>query len=43
VGTVTDFRPVHGVLVPFRVVGAWMIDGHLFEYANFEVQQIEFE
>jgi hypothetical protein len=43
VGTLSDFRSVHGVLVPFRVVGAWTIDGTVFEYANFEVRQIEFD
>jgi hypothetical protein len=34
---------VDGVLVPYRVVGAWIVDGQEVEYVNFEVQQLEYD
>jgi len=43
VGRVSDFRTVDGVQVPFRVIGAWVIDGTPIDYANFEVDQIAFD
>lgn len=43
VGRVSDFRRVDGVLVPYRVVGAWIVDGQESEYVNFEVQQLEYD
>lgn len=43
VGRVSDFRPVESVLVPHRVIGAWIVDGNTIEYANFEVEQLEFD
>jgi len=43
VGTVSDFRSVDGLLVPHRVVGAWVIEGHAVEYVDFRVQQLEFD
>src|SRR6185437_15125960 len=43
VGRLSDFRSVDGVLVPHRVVGAWMVDGKTLEYADFEVRQLEFD
>ena len=42
VGTVSDFRPVDGLLVPHRVVGAWVVEGRPAEYVDFWVQQVEF-
>jgi hypothetical protein len=43
VGRMSDFRPVDGVLVPHRMVAAWIVDGQTIEYANFEVEQVAFE
>ncbi len=43
VGRYSDYRPVDGVLVPHRVVAAWIIDGRALEYARFDVQQLEFD
>ena len=43
VGRVGDFRVVEGVLVPYRVIGAWTVEDTTLEYANFEVEQIEFD
>lgn len=43
VGRIGDFRPIDGVLVPFRVVGAWVVDGEAKEYARFEVEEIQFD
>jgi hypothetical protein len=43
VGGVADFRQVDGVLVPFHVVGAWVIDGETIEYVDFDVRQLEFD
>lgn len=43
VGRVSDFRHADGLLVPYRVIGAWIVDGRPVEYANFEVQQLEYE
>ena len=37
VGRMTDYRPVDGVLVPHRVVGAWIIEGQPIEYARFDL------
>ena len=42
-GRTSDFRPVDGVLVPHRVVAAWIVEGRPVEYANFEVRQLEFD
>lgn len=42
VGTVSDFRPVDGLLVPHRVVGAWVVEGNAIEYVDFRVQELEF-
>lgn len=42
VGRLSGYRPIDGLLVPHRVVGAWVIDGRAVEYANFEVQQIDY-
>ena len=43
VGRLSDFRRVDGVLVPYRVIAAWVLDGKPIDYANFEVQQLEFD
>jgi hypothetical protein len=43
VGRLSDYRRVGEVLVPHRVVGAWMIDGTAAEYADFDVKTIEFD
>jgi hypothetical protein len=42
VGRLTDFRSVDGVLVPYRVIGAWTVEGQTKEYANFEIERVEF-
>jgi uncharacterized protein DUF6544 len=43
IGRVSDFIRVEGVLVPSRVVGAWVVDGRTIEYVNFEVERLEFD
>jgi hypothetical protein len=43
VGRSSDYRRVEGVLVPHRVVGAWIVDGQATEYVNFDVQQFAFD
>lgn len=43
IGRMSDFRSVDGVLVPQRVVAAWIIDGKAIEYAKFDVQELEFD
>ncbi|MFB3852310.1 MAG: DUF6544 family protein [Vicinamibacterales bacterium] len=43
VGRVGNFRLVDGVLVPFRVIGAWVLDGQTKEYAKFDVEEIQFD
>lgn len=43
VGRLSDFRAVDGVLVPFRVVGSWIVEGRTIDYVNFEVRQLEYE
>jgi hypothetical protein len=42
VGRTSDFRQVEGVLVPYRVAGAWIVDGETMNYADFEVKSLEF-
>jgi hypothetical protein len=42
-GRMSDFRHVDQVLVPHRVVGAWIVDGRTFEYADFSVERVEFD
>lgn len=43
VGRCTDYRAVDGVLVPHRVVAAWVVDGSPIEYVRFHVQHVEFD
>jgi hypothetical protein len=43
VGRFSDYRFVDGVLVPHRVVAAWVLDGIPIEYARFDVQHVEFD
>jgi len=43
VGRMRDYRSVNGLLVPHRLVAAWVVDGQPIEYADFEVEAIEFE
>lgn len=42
-GRLADFRRVDGVLVPYRASAAWVIDGEPIEYADFKVQDLEFD
>ena len=42
-GVSSDFRPVDGLLVPFRMEAIWIVDGKPFPYARFEVEQLDFE
>jgi hypothetical protein len=42
VGRTADFRKVDGVLVPYRVVAAWTVEGETIEYATFDVEEIAF-
>lgn len=43
IGRSSDYRPVSGVLVPFHVVGAWVIDNQPIEYADFVVEELAFD
>jgi hypothetical protein len=43
VGRMSDFRAVDGVLVPSRIVAAWIVEGRTIEYADFAVREIEFD
>lgn len=43
VGRFSDYRAVDGVLVPHRVVAAWVVDGIPIEYVRFNVQHVEFD
>jgi hypothetical protein len=43
VGRFGNYRAVDGVLVPHRVVAAWVVDGIPIEYVRFDVQHIEFD
>jgi hypothetical protein len=43
VGRISNFRSVDGVLVPHRVVAAWIIGGQTIEYVNFEIQRLKFD
>ena len=43
VGRFSDYRAVDGVLVPHRVVAAWVADGDPIEYVRFDVQHVEFD
>lgn len=43
IGRSSDYRPVSGVLVPFRVVGAWIIENQPVEYADFIVEELAFD
>jgi hypothetical protein len=43
VGRSSDYRVVKGVLIPHRVVGAWVVDGESIEYVDFEVTELEIE
>lgn len=43
IGRSSDFRRVSGVLVPFRVVGAWVIENRPVEYAEFVVEELVFD
>jgi hypothetical protein len=43
VGRYSDYRAVEGVLVPHRVVAAWIVDGSSVQNARFDVQHVEFD
>ena len=43
IGRSSDYRLVSGVLVPFRVVGAWIIENEAIEYADFVVEELAFD
>ena len=43
IGRSSDYRRVSGVLVPFRVVGAWVIENQPIEYADFVVEELAFD
>jgi hypothetical protein len=43
IGRSSDYRLVSGVLVPFHVVGAWVVDNQPIEYADFVVEELEFD
>lgn len=42
-GRALDYRAVDSVLVPHRVVGAWVVDGTPAEYVDFRVETVEFD
>jgi hypothetical protein len=41
VGSLSDWRSLDGLRVPFQVEGAWIIDGQPFRFAHFVVDQFE--
>jgi hypothetical protein len=43
IGRSSDYRLVSGVLVPFRVVAAWVIEDQPIEYADFVVEELAFD
>jgi hypothetical protein len=43
VGRTEDFRRVDGVLVPFRLAAAWVLEGGPLEYARWEVERVELD
>jgi hypothetical protein len=43
VGRSNDCCAVSGVLVPFRVVGAWVVENHPTEYADFALEELAFD
>jgi uncharacterized protein DUF6544 len=43
IGRSSDYRLVSGVLVPFRVVGAWVVENKPIEYADFVVEELAFD
>lgn len=43
VGRTSAFRRVDGILVPHRVVGAWIVDGREVEYADFRVERLAYD
>ena len=43
VGRSSDYRRISGVLVPYRVVGAWVINDQPIEYADFIVEELAFD
>ena len=43
IGRSSDYRSVSGVLVPFRVIGAWVVDSNPIEYADFVVEELAFD
>jgi hypothetical protein len=43
IGRSSDYRRVSGALVPFRVVGAWVIENQPIEYADFAVKELAFD
>jgi hypothetical protein len=42
-GRMSDFRRVDGVLVPFRMVALWVVDGRPCEYVRFDVERLELD
>ena len=43
IGRSSDYRSMSGVLVPFRVVGSWVVDNRPTEYADFVVEELAFD
>jgi len=43
VGTSSDFRLTGGMMVPYRMVASWQVDGAVIDYARFEVDAIDFD
>jgi hypothetical protein len=43
IGRSSNYRSVSGVLVPFRVVGAWVVENKTIEYADFLVEELTFD
>jgi hypothetical protein len=42
-GRVSDYRLVGGLLVPFRIKGAWHVEGQEIPYVRFEVERLDFD
>jgi hypothetical protein len=43
IGRFTGYRPVDGVLVPYRAVAGWIVEGTSQEYVRFDVERLEFD
>lgn len=43
VGRFSDYRAIGGVVVPYRVLASWVVEGRSSDYADFLVDRLEFD